>query len=548
MIDKRECLSFHEIPEEIPFDVARYYIIANHWENNILAITVFEQSSWQKGEKEPMIRHFVRGREYRTFFAKNKESVASLGNLFEWKIRSGSYHKEQVCAFDPSFRAEVEKFLKEKIGTSGDALKAMIDYENEILTERLKRRHNKEKERIDQKMNLVGEIPQEFHTWIKEDVFRAERYIYYDAGSKKKPGKCSYCGFEGNFPNAKRRTEEKCPGCGSRVICYPGRGNADYSATKHVVLIQRIEEGIVFRRFMTSCRHYRNEENAYRQQEIETIETVRNMWTLEEGLCTEKKTYRFANFKQTGEIRWCEMDAAAYGYGMVYTENLEEVFEGTGYKYSGMKEYLREGNEGNFSAERYLHKYKDHPELEYISKRGFYQLAQRLMEWWDDEWAAEIPKLNKTHQRFLRESNGSPEMVLFLRALEKAEMNLSEKDLRICEAFSGWDARMVDILKFTSMEKLSNYLEKQRKRTEEEELLHKKWDRRGRGLGALKSEKAAFNYYLDYFESRAELGDNLTQFLPIIYISMEQSLKDVFGDFFKDLFQFIRKEKKKDAS
>lgn len=562
MINKKFCMSFREDPETIDFQGKDFHFEAAliGESSSVLVLSVYREKTWSKEQREPLFRHFVEKGGYITYFSSGKKSVASINYITWFGVCWAPYiyNVERKYSFNENFAEVIHQFL-EKVGfweqaedarlkmkelsKSERALRAVGIYEEQLLKEKLNNRHNAIKKRIDERMEQVPEIPGGYEGWLKEEVFRGERYIYYDAQKRKKPGQCSYCGHVAEYPNAKREQEGTCKGCGSKITFYPGRKTADYQKKISTVIIQRTEEGLLFRRFVAHCTHRKNGE-PFRMQDIEFFETDRCFWGLEDGVYFSEDGYSYQNFKQTGEFRWCESGDVQERnlYGMVYPENLREVLGDTAYRYSALPEYVDHSQDQSFLPLRYLRQYEKHPELEYVVKRGYYSIANSLIRWWGDgEIVERIHNLPKPYQKLLRREDGNIEFLTFLEEVEANQLSMSDEEILRARELSDGNDRIIKILTHTTITKLSNYLKRQERKAEEEIQRTDPWAKRGSTVHRAQGKQGSFSIYADYFNFCEELGKNVDH----DFVLYPRDLIGAHDELVKEVLELREREKKK---
>lgn len=552
MIDKKFCLSFQEDPGTVDFQGKMFHITASlaGESSSVLVLSIY------RAEKELLFRHFIEKGKYLTYFSSGKKSTASLGYLNDFDICWTPYECDRKYSFGESFVGMVQWFLKQidyqeaprkkypwfavEMTAEEEALRLLEMYEEELLKEKLENRHKAIIERIDEKMKLVPEIPKGFEEWLKEELFKADRYICYDARKRKKLGKCSYCGHVAEYPDAKREQGGVCAGCGSKIVFFPGRQATDILKKASAVVLQKTEEGLLFRRFTANCRHPKNGE-PFRTQEISYFETDRCFWGLEDGKYFTEDAYSYQDFKQTGKIRWCEWDREwdRNLYGRVYPKNLRESLNGSVYQYSALQEFVEheQGTYEGFAPTRYLRAYEEHPELEYMVKRGFYSISESLVHSWNGELVYRLQLLSKAHQKLLRQEDGGIEFLTFLEGIEKRHLSMSEEEILRAREWADGDDRMIKILTHTTITKLSNYLEKQQNQAEEEV----KRVQHGQKVHRTKGKHGIFQIYADYFDFCEELGKNVDH----DFVLYPRNLIGAHDELVEEILAYREREKKK---
>ena len=74
-----------------------------------------------------------------------------------------------------------------------DAANMLNDMENDIRDKKREKRQEQRRERIEKRQTQRKPLPKDWDRWLDKNVFKDERYIFYDSANKK-TGKCAHCG------------------------------------------------------------------------------------------------------------------------------------------------------------------------------------------------------------------------------------------------------------------------------------------------------------------------------------------------------------------
>lgn len=279
-------------------------------------------------------------------------------------------------------------------------------WQDEILSERRRKRHEKELEPVNALMAKVPELPENFAEWIcTEGIARFDYAIYTPPKGKKATDmQCTRCGAKMQIDvRVHHPVKDKpgiCPACGrsitwktvtsklNRTGRYWGWDEPWYTA-----IIQRMKEGLVIRYFATDV------EFVFRDGEV--VQRKCTYWEVARDVFRENgrgpwscEYYEKIRYKNQGNVRW----APAVGEyktmeAFLYTDNLPDVLKGTIWQYSGVKELQEHARPHRIMLNQYLRAYPQNQYLEYFSKMGLTRLVKDTLlscAWSDTGWAEEI--------------------------------------------------------------------------------------------------------------------------------------------------------------
>ena len=282
--------------------------------DGIMKLEIYRGEGIRKHDEEPEYIIFLSAQEnkYDTYMPREKKwSRAKLGNL---RLRDSNYrdtYSRMIWISD-----EDEDAVRRYLNETGDAVNAIGTWQTNAM-------HRKEIQQIDRVMDQVTETPADFGQWVREEAFWKQQYIFYSAQEGK--AYCTAC--KQTIKTKMRSVHNKyitCPACGRKVMAKSWKKQKSLRDDQTTALIQRIPEGLIVRIFF--CRKYHKIENDWKEK-VYISETNRQLYSLNMNLMRD---YEYANFKQTGKLRWCR---SWYAYQMmqavVYPGNIREVLEGT---------------------------------------------------------------------------------------------------------------------------------------------------------------------------------------------------------------------------
>ncbi len=429
----------------------------------ILVISIYKISDLKNGIVVPFMRTFQTKEDYITqdlTSEKVKWKTGSLYNLLNidwWKSTWDSI----------VLTREAEEAICEYLYIQENPINELRSLQEKIMRNRLEKKHKKITDPIDEKMKSVPELPKDFKKWISETVFYDKKYIFYEYKNRKNQnGYCTNCGKDVIINNQRHNRDGICPNCGIKIR-YKAIKKAKYVRDyAYATIIQPIENGFVLREFSVDKiydDHYRTPGVTYYEEKRRFYES------------NEFKNYEWAEFKQSGKVRWCDdEDKKHMGRQALYTNNLE-FLKDTKWKYAAIKE-LAESTPGfKFEVYDYLVTYEKHPILEYLVKLKLFKLARDSVEGNiignydyrtirdDKKKFNEIMGINKSKLQLLQKLNVSSTELQLLQEAEKRNINLTEKQIRYIseENVCYYSNILFDLTQYASVQKILKYLENQ---------------------------------------------------------------------------------------
>lgn len=371
-----------------------------------------------------------------------------------------------------------------------DADRTFNTYQKEIMNLRIKRKRQKKIEKIDSDMVKFGDLPDDYEKFIKDTVFSAKRYMFFDV--KKHKAYCTGCGraYELNKDNEirhpaftskkalKHNKEIMCPYCQFEKIVIAKNvnfGRKNMYECQWSVLVQKYEDEVITRYF---C-HEKYWDN-WKNPKIETRELYRTVHTKKES-----REYQYGS--STLGRRWSKYKESWNGYmnpaenkfprsAILYRANIEKTLSDTWLKYSAMDIYLDKvalniGNKEFFYLERpwkidnWIGQYRNKPYIEKFLKVGLYRLTKEELTnnsvgFVNGNNPCEILGISKEEYKMLIKVNSNPS----LKDVEilKYCKGIKETDYMELRYLSGYDhtayKQYWDLMQFTTLHKIEKYI------------------------------------------------------------------------------------------
>lgn len=375
-------------------------------------------------------------------------------------------------------------------------IEAISCYQSILRGRRLRRRHEREKQLIDEQMEMFKSLPDDFRDFVEDTVFEDDNVIFYQA--KRLEARCTRCGTafkltkeryltgeaadegDGN-ERVKHNKEVTCPVCRKPTRCRSrGMGQKSLLFFRWSVLLQNWGDAVLVRYF----RHSKDLRGGYDNVNYQTNELYRSVHSR-----SGSSYYRWGQFKREESPRWCN-SCFGFVYGgictvnrgscpeqvVVYSGNLTEVLQGTCMRYSALECFLCGKGEKDalhyedpWIVDRYLTTYRKEPTLEQLCRVGFTAMARELIRRYTpfgfQEGGSIVQKLgiSKEQYRMLREIEGASlhDVELLRKYPWIKESDFFE--LRNLQAAEGWCAEndYVGLLKLTALRKAREYFEAQ---------------------------------------------------------------------------------------
>ena len=434
-----------------------------------LKIACFLVDKMRRGKKEPDYEIFIdiKNDEFITWnCVEHKWSNAKIDNL-EWPQYTWySGHYINTSGY---------KNIKQLLGTSTGGYKGILEYQQNIRAEELKRMHRRETAPWDLDMEPIKDVPKDWVKWVDKTAIR-QNYIFYQykkGGAKE--GWCTYCEKWVPVKEPRHNAAGTCRVCRRKItfkaVGKAGRFNTD---EQYLYLLQKYEEGFVIREF-TSYRHYQKDmygipgtEHA-RQPEINITEYRRVIFT-----SYQPRLYEMREYKDRS-IRWCSViygwkngyySSSCYWKGMVYKRTLPALKDML--SKTGLVEYIYGMEESD--PEEYLRELRYNPILEKLAKIGLTRLLESQLkkrysfgknEYKGNGDLTEILGIDKFRLKRLKKMNGNSVAVDWLQYEKKADTQYPDEAIQYFMEKGITPKDVEFILDRMSVVKLCNYIKRQ---------------------------------------------------------------------------------------
>lgn len=475
----------------------RYIVTAQLVDNNkILLLYFYEIGCLKKGKTEAEFRTFLSTDDYITQdlnMSKVKWLTASFSMMNTFSEFRTTWIKERNCFVREDLifiRSNKEKELIttffEGYTESDDKSipwNAIHRFQKKVKAIRLAAKHKKETDLIDTVMEPVKQEPEEFRSWAFDSAMSFSTYLIYQEIEKGiAQCECTHCGKIGlvNRKDIRLRNNEKgiCPFCGNKVTI-KAKGKLPYRINdeRWVAYVDPTSEGFIWRYFYVyrEIHKYPEETIGHKRISQGIKEYARQFYSFPNEK-PECDPYEYAEFKQSGKIRWChDGGKIACAECILYPGNLPQAWKHTPMKYSALEILSENIPTISLRYERGIQCFLEFPELEWICKMGLNQLAKGIIN--DTyRWATgkinmkggtiyKILGLNKVNTKILQAIDGNYDELHLLQAAQTVGLQLKSDQLKEYYETFGCNTNLLkEANRKVSLHKLVKYIGKESER------------------------------------------------------------------------------------
>lgn len=428
--------------------------------DGILKVAFFLADLMRMGINKPAYELFI-----------NKET----GEFITWDVRHEKWRTAKVDMLEwPSYvyysgryiNPEGNKNIRYHLGTENGGYKGILEWQQNVRKEELKRRYKRECEPWDLAMDQIPELPKDWIHWVDKYAI-TQHFVFYEYDRKgAKEGYCTWC--EKNVPirNPGHNKTGVCSCCG-RKIQYKACGKAGniVTDTEYAYLIQRCESGYVVRCF--TCRKHL-EKGKQKTPYISCNEIERVIYDNDHN----DTRYSWDLYKQD-HMRWIKRERWEYHYysyydfkGAVYKRTLPSLGKAE-LKKTGLIEYIKQTE--FVDPNKYLQAWKQYPQFEQFTKAGLSRMVSEEMHERrgiikECKVVSDLAKalgIDKARMKRMRENNGGTRFLKWLQREKRINTILPDEVIRYFERERIEPDDLGLMLKKMSERKICNYLKKQ---------------------------------------------------------------------------------------
>lgn len=403
------------------------------------------------------------GKNYYTYifaekrWTKRRMCCAMYGEM-GWYYNDIKLDKESEKIVETFVKgAEVKDFYNCTL-VRADAIRKLQGLEGDIRDEKKEKRKSQRRARIDARVAKRKSLPKDWNRWVKTNVFKNERYLFYDA-KKRKQGICAYCGKVVDLDGKqKHNAYGKCKACGSKIQ-YKAKGKVPRVINrKQAIYLQKTEDGFLAR-YVIVTKISSPEGEEYRSHEV--------------ALATydgKKIWYDYCMVSEfSGKEYWTDaktLDMNGWSTeGYLYTRNAKQVLKNTKFQYAPVVEWMKHEKK-EIPLGDFLMKYKHSPFLEFFIKVRLYRLTKdyiRMYGKWEGKNPKEILGINKQRIKRLIQIDGGICALEWLRYEEQQNIKISQQVIMWLQSNCITVKNCKSILEeIRSIDRMVNYIKKQK--------------------------------------------------------------------------------------
>ena len=406
--------------------------------------------------------------EFRTFLTDDDyitqrldcQSIKWLTGSFE-NVLSYNYRYTSWWAQIYLFDDETVKAIQILTGTKKTPLIGLEDHQSHIRAARLAIQHKKITDRIDEKMQVVPKLLDDFKKWLDKTAFAKKRYVFYvyKKGKKKQDGYCAACHHAVEIESPRHCKQGICPNCNRQITYMVSGKSKNVFDSMNVAVFQKIPTGFVVR-YINVHRQYPH----LKSPAFTLFEETRDFY---EG--DNHSMYWYGRFKQTGNVRWCDNPN---GYGnaraVIYEKTITEAIADSAYRYCAIKDFALHEEGATVNVFGYIQRYKRKPFIEYLTKLRLYRLVKDLSEGsfvheLNDKGRSvtEILQVKKQYISLLQERDVTPSELGLIQEFSKLGRAVTAEELQYIEKKFQYIANdIVRLSRYASITKIENYCDK----------------------------------------------------------------------------------------
>ena len=314
---------------------------------------------------------------YELYIDKNANEFVTYDNVLQtWREAKVDMLEKLGCFYNPEkfINKKDDEDIKNYLGTKNGGYEGILEYQRAVRAIQLKKRHKKETDPWDLKMEQIPKLPKDWTKWVAKCGI-TENFIFYTYDRKgATTGYCTWCEKDVKIKNPKHNTYGKCKHC-SHDIQFKSMGKAGYITTtrERAYLLQKCKDGFVVRRFEVFSRYSKDE---YKTPQINCFEERRVIYNQN----LEAEAFYFGDYKQA-ELRWIKGIVSAGGYysynysGEIYKRTISSLKDKL--KRTGLMEMIKQTD--TLNPETFLASLNEKPYLEKLAKLNLTRLVNELL-------------------------------------------------------------------------------------------------------------------------------------------------------------------------
>ena len=414
----------------------------------------------EEKDAEIMFRWVCDKKNYYTYMFR---SQAWTGYGISYALYGEIWHYGYPCIqLDAESEETAGKFLEDcediwRYDFPEDQIDKLGRLEEHIRDQKRDRNEQNRSARIRARQKLRKALPKDWEKWLKTDVYKDKRYLFYNA-RRRKSGSCAYCGAVVELDGKQKHNGiGKCPACGSSIQ-YKAVGKvSEMRDRRQCIYLQKTADGFLTRYVLT--------------------EKVSGPWgerfkSRDAVLATyngKKTWYDYCMVSAVGGDEYWD-DKRPYDMGnwepegYLYTRNVRQAVKDTVFRYAPLVQWMKHERREIPLAD-FLCNYEKAPYLEFFIKAGLYRLTREYVdrhEIWKGKKPEEILGINRQRIRRLIRMDGGIAALEWLRYEQEEGINLQDETVSWLQENRLYPNKCADILRqMKSVVRMVNYMKKQ---------------------------------------------------------------------------------------
>ena len=267
----------------------------------------------------------------------------------------------------------VREYFNVNYGSDSEIAKYINEFVRELSREKYDCAQERKAERIQKRMDMFPELPDDFDSFLREDVFK--KYIFMGKVEKgRKSGICTACGKKVSLEKKIRhKTVMHCPECGAEVTAFEKRYIGSIKERENVCMAHKADNQLIVRWMKVYANWHMTDAGEYIPRYIKD-EYFRTMYLHTKNgqkilYFDNKEVWPYGKY-------WREKKELEDNLSYLYNRNLREVF---GEKYYNVDfEKVFRNNIQPLYFIGLLDNLKNLPQTEYLVKMGMCRLASEI--------------------------------------------------------------------------------------------------------------------------------------------------------------------------
>lgn len=415
----------------------------------------------EEKDAEIMFRWVCDKKNYYTYMFR---SQAWTGCGFSYALYGGDWHYGYPrIQLDTESEETAGEFLEDcediwRYYSPKDQIDKLGRLEEHIRDQRRDRNEQNRSARIRARQGLRKALPKDWEKWLKTDVYKDKRYMFYNA-RRRKSGSCAYCGAVVELDGKQKHNGiGKCPACGSSIQ-YKAVGKVSEMRDKRqCIYLQKTADGFLTRYVFTEKVSGPWGERYKSHDAVMATYNGKKTWydycmvSAVDGdeYWDDKRPYDMGNWEPEGYL---------------YTRNAGQAVKDTVFRYAPLVQWMKHEKQAIPFAD-FMCKYEKAPYLEFFIKVGLYRLTREYIgryETWQGRTPEEILRIDRQRIHRLIRMDGGIVALEWLRYEKENDISIQDDIVSWLQENKMYPDRCFSILKkLKSVARMVNYMKKQK--------------------------------------------------------------------------------------